>query len=296
MDRVYPTLEDLIQTQNPEAIAAFGSIYEHLAIVKTCAPLGIHVMVEKPLAVSLEHANQMADLARKHDIQLLTNYETTWYPSTRETFAKVKGSFIGPVRKVVIRDGHRGPKNIGVDPEFLEWLIDPVQNGGGALMDFGCYGANLMTRLMQGHRPIAVTAITQQLQPENNPEVEDEALIFLEYETSNAVIHASWNWPIGRKDMEVYGTTGALYSDNRAQLRLRMAQGYDGFLDEVLSIEDLDPPFDDPFSYFKAVIRDKIAPETFDLSSLENNLVVMEILEAAKQSAREGKRIVLKHK
>ncbi len=291
MDRVYPTLKDLIAAQNPEAVAAFGPINEHLGIVETCAPAGIHVMVEKPLAVSAAHADRMAGLARKHGIFLLTNYETTWYPSTHKAFAMVKA--VGSVRKVVIRDGHRGPEQIGVDPEFLEWLIDPVRNGGGALMDFGCYGANLMTRLMDGERPVAVTAVTQQLQPESNPKVEDEALIFLEYPNANAVIHASWNWPIGRKDMEIYGLQGAVYADNRTQLRLRLAEGYDGFVETEFQLEDRPAPYHDPFSYFKAVIRGKIAPDPYDLSSLENNLLVMEILEAAKQSARDGKRIVL---
>ena len=292
-EKVYTTLDELISSQNPEAIAAFGTIYDHLSIVEACAPLGIHVMVEKPLAVSMEHARKIATLARRHRIQVLTNYETTWYPTTHKAFEMVRESVVGPVRKVVIRDGHRGPAKIGVDPEFLEWLIDPVQNGGGALMDFGCYGANLMTRLMDGERPVAVTAITQQLQPENNPEVEDEALILLEYESANAVIHASWNWPIGRKDMEIYGLQGAVYADNRTQLRLRIAKGYDGFEEKEFELEDRETPFNDPFLYFKAVLRKAHSPGPYDLSSLDNNMIVMEILEAAKQSAKTGKRIVL---
>ena len=80
----------------------------------------------------------------------------------------------------MVNSGHKGPKKIGVDPEFLDWLTDPESNGGGAITDFGCYGANLMTWLMEGRKPLRVTAITQQLQGENNPKVEDEALILLD--------------------------------------------------------------------------------------------------------------------
>lgn len=293
MDLVYDSLEELVSIQKPEAVSAFGTIYDHLGVVETCAPLGIHVMVEKPLAVSLEDARKIKALAQQHQIQVLTNYETTWYPTTHRTFTLMEESAIGQVRKVVIRDGHRGPAKIGVDPEFLEWLIDPEQNGGGALMDFGCYGANLMTRLMQGQKPIAVTAITQQLQPENNPEVEDEALILLEYEDANAVIHASWNWPIGRKDMEIYGLSGAVYADNATQMRIRIPEGYDGYSENILDLPQRDAPYNDPFSYFKAVIRNTIKPGVYDLSGIENNLIVMEILEAAKASAKSGKRIAL---
>jgi scyllo-inositol 2-dehydrogenase (NADP+) len=61
----------------------------------------------------------------------------------------------------VLHDGHRGPKEIGCPPELLQWLTDPVLNGGGALTDFGCYGADLMNWLMQGQRPTSVFAVTQ---------------------------------------------------------------------------------------------------------------------------------------
>lgn len=210
MELVFPTMERMIEKTQPQAVAAFGNIYDHLKIVEVCAPKGIHVMVEKPLAASLAHAKKMEALARKHKIHLLTNYETTWYPTNHEAYAKAKEqSAIGDIKKVIVRDGHKGPKNIGVEPEFLSWLTDPVLNGGGAVMDFGCYGANLLTWLMQGKKPLEVMAVTQQLQPENNPNVDDEANIVLTYADAVGIIHASWNWPIGRKDMEIYGKKGA---------------------------------------------------------------------------------------
>ena len=294
MEKVFPSLEALIAEKSPEAVTAFGTIFDHLSVVETCAPQGIHVMVEKPLAVSLDHARKMAELARKHDIRLLTNYETTWYPTHHRAYELVHGeAAIGPIRKVVVRDGHKGPKKIGVDAEFLEWLTDPERNGGGALMDFGCYGANLMTWLMEGQKPLSVTAITQQLQPENNPEVEDEAIILLQYQEAVAVIHASWNWPIGRKDLEIYGLTGVLYADNRNQLRRRMSEGYDGYTEEAFTLAERAAPLDDPFSYFRAVIEGTAEPGPFDLSSLENNLLVMEILDAARRSAASGRTIKL---
>lgn len=293
--RIYPGTAALLAEQKPEAVAAFGTIYDHLGVVETFAPLGIHVMVEKPLAVSLDHARRMADLAREHGIQLLTNYETTWYPTNHRAFELAKAEdAIGPIRKVVVRDGHKGPKQIGINSEFLEWLTDPALNGGGALMDFGCYGANLMTWLMGGEKPRRVTALTAQLQPENNPKVEDEAIILLEYDTAVAVIHGSWNWPIGRKDMEVYGTRGALFADNRHTLRLREATGYDTFREEIMELPERQAPMDDPFAYFRALVRKEITPGPYALSSLENNLLVMELLDAAQRSASSGRAVDLR--
>lgn len=293
LDLVYPSLDEMLEKTNPEAVTGFGTTFAHLEIVQKCAPKRIHVMVEKPLAVSLDHALQMQALATQHSIQLLTNYETTWYPSNEKAYEILQAGQIGEVRKIVVRAGHRGPKKIGVGPEFLEWLTDPELNGGGALMDFGCYGANLSTWLMQGEKPLSVTAVTQQLNPHDNPAVEDEATIILTYARSQTIIEASWNWPIGRKDMEVHGLTGTLFADHGRQLRLRIAEGYDGFAEEKFELEPKSSPLDDPFTMLIHVVRGKVKLKPYDLSSLENNLVVMEILQAAKESAASGKTVLL---
>lgn len=294
MDIVYPTMDDLIKHNKPEAVLAFGTIYDHLAIVEKFAPLGIHVMVEKPLAVSLEHAKKMAALAKKHGIHLLTNYETTWYPTVHKAFELLKSDTIGDLSQLIIRDGHKGPTKIGVNEEFLEWLIDPVKNGGGAITDFGCYGANIATWMMNGEKPLSVVAVTQQLQPEHYPNVDDESTILLTYKNAKATIQASWNWPIGRKDMEVYGQKGVIYADNRHDLRIRIAEGYDGFHESKQKLAERPAPFNDPFTLFAAVIRKEIVLPAYDLSSLENNMMVMEILEAAKISAKKGRLVSLK--
>ena len=133
---IYTDLGKMLDEVKPEAVVAFGSVYDHLSVVEACAPRGIHVMVEKPLAVNMKHAKRMAELAKEHDIHLLTDYETSWYPTTSESLKMVlEDDFTGAVRKVVIHDGHRGPQEIGCDKYFLNWLTDPVLNGGGALID-----------------------------------------------------------------------------------------------------------------------------------------------------------------
>ncbi len=293
MDIVYGTLEEMIAATKPQAVAAFGDTYAHLAVVEAAAPNGIHVMVEKPLAVSLDHAKKIAALAKKYGIHVLTNYETSWYPTNIRANELLQEGAIGELRKVIVRDGHRGPKKIGVNKEFLEWLTDPVLNGGGAIMDFGCYGANLLTWIHQGKRPNSVTAVTQQLQPENNPKVDDDATILLAYDTSMAILEPSWNWPMGRKDMEIYGTTGAVYADNRNQLRVRIANGYDGFDEETFSLEERKPPFHDPFALFASVISGAVKLGPFDPYSLENNMITMEILDAAVESSKKGETVTL---
>jgi predicted dehydrogenase len=290
MDLVYADLETMLEEVRPDAVTAFGSIREHLAVVEACAPRGIHVMVEKPLAMNLEHARRMAGLAREHSVQLLTNYETTWYGTHRRLYEMVhQEQAIGAIRKMVIHDGHPGPVAIGVNPEFLEWLTDPEHNGGGALIDFGCYGADLMTWLMRGERPLTVTAVTQQLQPDVYPKVEDEATVVLTYPRAQGIIQASWNWPFSRKDTHVYGEGGEIHALDAQRLRVRLGD------EDPKEIEVPAPPvpLDDPFAYLAAVVRGEITPGPADLSSLPLNLVVVEILDAAALSAREGRRVEL---
>lgn len=287
----YASLDEMIAKTKPEAVTAFGTIFEHLAVVQACAPKGIHVMVEKPLAISLDHAQKIQALAKQHHIQVLTNYETTWYATNHKTFDLVNQNQLGKLRKVVVHDGHEGPKEIGVNSEFLDWLTDPKQNGGGAVIDFGCYGANLITWLTHGKKPHAVMAITQQLKPGVYPNVDDEATVILEYPEMQGIIQASWNWPFGRKDMEVYGATGYAIADNRNNIRIRL-KGEANEQKEILN--EREAPYDDPFALLAAVVQHKITLSPYDLSSLENNMIVMEILDAAIRSARSGKKIILK--
>ncbi len=290
MDLVFPSLEAMLNSAKPEAVAAFNTIHGHLEVVRTCAPRHIHVMVEKPLAASLEHAKEMAALARQHNIHLLTNYETTWYPSNAAAAKLVREDALGAVRKVVVHDGHPGPQEIGVNKEFLEWLTDPVLNGGGALPDFGCYGANLINHLMENERPVSVTALTQQFKPNRYPHVEDEATILVRYPKALGIIQASWNWPFSRKDMEVYGESGQAICVDASRMRVRLA---DDPAERETRAPKIAPPHDEPFKLLAAVVRGKTEVKPTDLSSLENNLLVMEILEAAKTSANSGKTVEL---
>jgi len=290
MDIVYASLDEMLDKTKPEAVTAFNTIYQHLDVVKACAPRGIHVMVEKPLTYSLDQAKQMEALVKKYKIKLLTNYETTWYGSNQKVYAMVNtGKEIGPVRKMVVHDGHSGPKEIGVDPEFLGWLTDPIQNGGGALIDFGCYGADLITWIMKGERPLSVTAVTQQLKPDLYPNVDDEAAIIVTYPHAQGIIQASWNWPVGRKDFEVYGQTGYVITVNALDMRFRKNER----VKEVTFAADPTVfPQDEPFAYLAAVVHGEINSED-DLSSLRTNVIVVEILDAARKSAKEGRVIYL---
>ncbi len=286
---LFTDLARMLDTVKPEAVAAFSDTIAHAAVVEACAPRHIPVMMEKPLAVDMKQARAIQQAAARYQTPVMVNYETTWYPALPEIWKIFhEPSPAGEIRRMVAETGHSGPKEIGVQPEFLAWLTDPVRNGAGALFDFGCYGADVMTWLMDGQPPLKVTAITQSNKPEIYTHVDDEATVLLEYPKAQGVIEASWNWPFDRKDFEIYGQRGSAISANRGtQLTVHLP----GQREETHKPADRIPGERDAISYFTAMVRGKLKPE--GLSSLEVNVVVVQILEAARESARSRRTVVL---
>ncbi len=285
----FATTGEMIAQAHPQAALVFTSTFEHTQAVTECAKHGVHVMMEKPMAVTYKDALSMADAAKRGNIHVLVDYETTWYASNKAAYDVLSQGTIGEVRKVIVRDGHRGPKLIKVPPEFFAWLTDPKLNGAGALYDFGCYGADLMTWLTHGERPLSVAAVTQQFQPENYPKVDDEANVTLRYRNAVAILQGSWNWPFNIKDMDVYGRTGSVKTIRSDEIEVRRPGENDGHIDHAAS---LSTPNDDPLHYLAAVVRGEISEEG-SLSSLKTNLIVSEILDAARRSAQTGQTVRL---
>ena len=282
---------NMIEVRRPHWVLVYTPISQHRPAIDIAAQYGVSVMVEKPLTISVDDAYHIREMADRYKVQVLVNYETTWYASNRAAFDALHQNKLGPPRRFVVHDGHEGPQEIGVQPEFLSWLTDPAQNGAGALYDFGCYGADLVTWLMQGEAPLTVTAVVNHDKPEKYRSVDDDATVILQYPHAQAVLMPSWNWPFSRKDMEVYGATGYLITVGNDHIRVRLEQ-------ESQEHSEAAPALPvgqhDSLSYLESVLAGKLNPKG-DLSSLETNITVMQILDAARQSAKTGQPVHLRH-
>jgi glucose-fructose oxidoreductase len=285
----FPTEEAMIDATHPQAVLVYTSVAGHRPAIEVAARHHVAVMVEKPLTISLDDALAIRKISREEHVPVLVNYETTWYASNKAAYDELEAGRLGPLRKLVVHDGHRGPAEINVQPEFLKWLTDPQQNGAGALYDFGCYGVDLATWLMHGEAPLTVTAVTQQMKPEEYPHVDDEGTIILTYPHAQAIIQGSWNWPFDRKDMEVYGATGYLKTIKSDRVLERTKGEADAKEREATP---LTPPEDGSVDYLKAVLDGSLKPQG-DLTALDTNVTVMQILDAARTSAKTGRTIKL---
>jgi predicted dehydrogenase len=286
----YRSEANMIERTHPQAVLVYTSIAEHRHAIEIAAQYGVSVMVEKPLTISLDDALAIRQTARHYNIHVLVNYETTWYASNKAAYDELQQGRLGELRRVVVHDGHQGPREIGVPPEFFNWLTDPAQSGAGALYDFGCYGVDLMTWLMHGETPLTVTAVVNHDKPYLYRNVDDDATIILTYPHTQAVIMASWNWPFGRKDMEVYGATGYAIAVGPDKVRLRLEHENE---EHLTTASSLSGPQNNSLSYLAAVLRGQLEPKG-DLTALDTNVIVMQILDAARESARTGKTVELR--
>ena len=289
--RFYDDYVKMLDEAKPQAVIVTTENDRHLEILRECAQRHIHYSTEKPMASSAAEARQMERLANEAHIKLMVNYWNAWVAPTHELFHRVYAGELGPVQKISVQYGHQGPKEIGVSKEFAAWLYDPVKNGGGALIDFGCYGAEWALWLKG--RPSRVYAQALQLKTTQHNSVDDDALIVLEYPDATAVIQASWDWPYNKGQVEVFGPKGSLlathdelfYRPATAPGTKLMPEG------EPVALKPVEHETSNPIAYFLYCIRNDKPVENPVAARL--NVAVVEILDAAKESIRAGRPVDL---
>jgi predicted dehydrogenase len=285
--KFYPEYIRMLDEAKPDAVIVTTSNDRHLEILRECAKRHIHYSVEKPMATSAADAREMERLADQAGIKLMVNYWNAWVAPTRELFHRVHEGQLGPVQKMIVQYGHRGPKEIGVSEYFAKWLYDPAKNGGGAIMDFGCYGAEWALWLKG--RPKGVFATAQKLKVEQHNNVDDDATIVLNYPDATVIIEASWDWPYDMGRVQVFGPKGSLLA-TRNELFYRPSDSGGkkmGLEGEELTLKAPPRETSNPIAYFVDCIRNHKPIE--NPLSAKLNVQVMEILDAARESVRTGR-------
>ena len=290
---IFSDWKKMIDETKPDVVWAFTPTNQHVDVVRYCAPKGIHVMMEKPLAATLKEALEIQALARKYKINVMTNYGSTWQASQYAIKSLVDSGEIGTPWRLHSVTGHNGPG----DPKrssFAAWLADPVQNGGGVLMDFGCYMA-LWSIGLKG-MPENVYATAQHMKPEMFPNVEDNAVLVLNYKDGVAILEASWDLPPAQRiGAEIYGLKGSIVGNTIRKMGAPGSGGGGGGRGQQggdpIDVKPLPPERSEPIAYMVDRIRNK---QPLDgPSAVDINVQVQEVLEAAKMSVKTGKAVPL---
>jgi predicted dehydrogenase len=286
----YDDYNKMLDEQKPQIVWAFVENNRHLEIAKACATRKINVMFEKPLASTYKDAAEIRDLARKNGIRVMTNYQMAWWPANYAAKKEADSGAIGKVWRLHGIVGHGGPGSEGTRSKyFFEWLTDPVKNGAGALMDFGCY--NALWSLWYMGRPEKVYAQVNHLRPQTFPKVEDNADLVLTYPNGVGVFEGSWDLPRSYQDLEVFG----LGQDRSGSASIYMKQSgvtlQKGRESKEIPMEPLAKDRAEPIAYMVSAIKDNKPIE--GLTAIDINVDVIDIIDAAKESVKSGKAVSL---
>lgn len=283
--RFYNDYQRMLDDDKPAAVIVATSPDRHLEILRECARRHIEFLTDTPMALTAAAAREMENLASAAGIRLMVNYENVWTASSQGMYGRVAGGTIGPLQKINVQYGHAGPGEIGVLKHSPNWFYDPSR-GGGALMDFGSYGAEWALWLKG--RPSGVYAYSRKSKAGDSGGVDEDDVFLLNYPDGIATIQASWDWPFDQSRVEAFGPKGSLLALPEA-LYFRAA----GTEAEIENPEGraIDLPFvlhetGSSVAYFVYHIRHDQPIE--DPVSARMNVQVAEILDAAQESIRTG--------
>jgi len=187
--KAYDTWEELLDKEQLDIVQAASDNCTAADITEMSMEKGAHVVTEKPMAATFDQANLMVAASQNHQRLLMVNWPNVWEPAFQEWERQILSGAIGRILHLKRRNAHNGPKEIGCDPAFYEWLYDAKRNGAGALMDYCCYGADIAARFLG--LPKRVTGIRSVL-AKDYPVPDDNAIILMDYGNAFAQVEASW--------------------------------------------------------------------------------------------------------
>jgi predicted dehydrogenase len=214
VERTYGRVEEALERERLDLVMVYADNRQSAALAKQAMSQGAHVMVEKPMASRLDEADAMLAAAADAGVRLMVNWPVAWYPAFRHALNLTRDGHIGRVTQVDYRSAHNGPKEYGCSPYFYDWLYDAERNGGGALIDYCCYG--VMAAYMLLGLPHRVHAVGGRYQ-KDYIRVEDNALLTMTYPRALGMAQASWS-QIGEGlgiGPIIYGTEGTILVHQR---------------------------------------------------------------------------------
>lgn len=279
--QVFDDADELLANEELTAVYVFASnkVSETLA-VKACEK-GLHCLVEKPMAASLDGAKKMLAAAIDNDVRLMINWPFAWWPQLRHAIDLAASGEIGQLWEVRYRAAHQGPVELGCSSYFCEWLYDRDLNGAGALMDYCCYGAVLCQVLLGSPEAVRGMGLNTGLKPDL--ELEDNAVLILKYPKAMGLTEASWT-QIGKLtsySTTIYGSLGTLHvePDHGGRVLMATSENEEG---AVLDLPESPAHLETASAHFLAAIEDPNL-EIYPLCDARNSCGAQAILQAGSE-------------
>lgn len=290
----YDDLDRIILESGCEVVDICLPNFLHATATLKAAAAGKHVIIEKPLAVTLQEADAMIDACRRAGVKLMYAEELCFAPKYERVRKMVNDGGVGEVYMLKQGEKHSGPHS--------DWFYDRKRSGGGVLMDMGCHAIEWFRWMLPGKKPVSVYATMGTVYHKDKTQCEDNSVVIIEFEGGvTCIAENSWAKHGGMDDRcEVYGTGGVVYADlfmgNAAVSYSK--HGYD------YAMEKADTTIGWSFTIFEEVFNqgyphelkhfiECVQQDKTPLVSGDDGRVVLEIIYAAYASAAAGKKIEL---
>ena len=212
----YADHSELLDRERLDGVYIYTDNRSSAELAIDAASRGLHALVEKPMAADRSDADRMLAAAERNRTRLMINWPFAWWPNLQRAIEMVQvEDAIGRLWQVRYRAAHEGIVTMGHSRQFADWVEDRARAGGGALVDYCCYGA-VLARLLLG-QPNSVCALAGNF-CRDDITVEDNAVILMRYSRAMAIAEASWtqHGKLGAYAPALYGERGSLLVGPRA--------------------------------------------------------------------------------
>jgi predicted dehydrogenase len=290
----YNDLDKAIRESDCAVVDVCLPNFLHAEATIKAAEAGKHVIIEKPISVTLEEADAMIAACKKANVKLMYAEELCFAPKYERARQLVKEGAIGNIYMLKQSEKHSGPHS--------EWFYNCELAGGGVLMDMGCHGIAWFRWMLNNAKATSVYASMKTVYHKERTVSEDNSVVIIEFENGvTGVVENSWAKHGGMDDRsEIHGTGGVIYADlfmgNAAISYSKSGYGY--------AMEKADTTVGWSFTVFEEVFNQGyphelkhfihcVQQDQQPLVTGEDGRAVLEIIYAAYASAAEGKKIML---
>lgn len=287
-------IDKLLEEVETDVIDICLPNYLHYDACLKAAKAKRHIIIEKPLALTLEQADEMIAVCKENNRLLMYAEELCFAPKYERVRALVDNGAVGNVYMLKQAEKHSGPHS--------EWFYKKETAGGGVMMDMGCH-ALAWFRWMNKNNPVkSIYADMKTVYHNKITDCDDNTIVIVEFENGvTCIAEDSWAKHGGMDDrIEVYGDAGVSYADLfRGNAALTYSEkGYDYAMEKAGSSqgwsftvfeEAFNQGYPHELAHFIHCVRTGEKP----LVTGEDGRAVLEMIYAAYESAGSGKKVSL---
>ncbi len=290
----YHDMDELLAKEEVEIVDICLPNYLHHQACLKAAEAMKHVIVEKPLAVTLEQADEMIAACSSRGLKLMYAEELCFAPKYERVRDMVEAGAVGEVYMLKQAEKHDGPHS--------PWFYKKETAGGGVMMDMGCHALAWFRWMTKKARAVSVYADMKTVFHNEITDCDDNTITIVEFENGvTGLAEDSWGKPGGMDDrIEVYGTKGVSYADLfRGNSALTYStDGYGYAMEKAGSTkgwtftifeEAFNQGYPQELAHFVSCVREDKTPAVTG----EDGRAVLEMIYAAYMSAKSGAKVKL---